>query len=91
MVEAGTLELLSGREHIAEYRPEPPFKYVRCFCGSCGTALGELLSGEKMFPIPVNCFDEDLGLPIRFHEHVAAKPSWTVIPQGSKTFDGDPG
>jgi hypothetical protein len=91
MVEARTFELLRGREHIVEYRPEPPFKYVRCFCGRCGTALGEPLSADEMFPIPVDCFDEDLGMEIRFHEHVATKPSWTVIPEGSKTFDGNPG
>jgi hypothetical protein len=49
-----------------------------------------MVSGDKMFPVPVNCFDQDLGVEIRFHEHVATKPSWYVIPEGSKQFDGDP-
>jgi hypothetical protein len=91
MVEAETFELLAGRDRIATHRPEPPFKYPRAFCGSCGTSLGELTSSEKMFPIPVNCFDDDPGMEIRFHEHVASRPSWTVIPEGSKVFEGDPG
>lgn len=90
MVSAESFEILSGRERIVQYRPDPPFKYLRCFCGKCGTSLGEIVSEEKMFPVPVNCFDEDLGVEIRFHEHVATKPSWYVIPEGSKQFQGDP-
>ena len=90
MVEAESFKLLGGRERIVRYCPEPPFKYQRSFCGKCGTSLGEILSEEKMFPVPVNCFDQDLGVEIRFHEHVATKPAWYVIPEGSKQFDGDP-
>ena len=41
---------LSGRERIVEFLPEPPFKYRRCFCGKCGTSLGEMLSTDKLFP-----------------------------------------
>jgi len=49
-----------------------------------------MLSDEKMFPIPVDCFDQDLGLEIRFYEHVGTKPSRYVIPDGVKQFEGDP-
>ena len=90
MVEAETFTLSSGRESIVEYLPEPGFKYVRCFCGQCGTALGEMTAEDGMFPIPVDCFDEDLGVEIGFHEHVATKPSWCLIPEGAKQFEGDP-
>jgi hypothetical protein len=44
----------------------------------------------EMFPVPVTCFEEDLGVGIRFHEHVATRPSWYVIPVGSTQFEGDP-
>jgi hypothetical protein len=90
LVNAESFELLSGRDQIVQYDPESPFKYLRCFCGKCGTSLGEMISGEKLFPVPVNCFDEDLSAEIRFHEHVATKPSWYVIPEGAKQFEGDP-
>ena len=90
MVKAETFTLRRGREHIVRYRPEPPFKYVRAFCGLCGTSLGEITSEGRTFPVPLNCFDEDLGVAIRFHEHVASKPSWCVIADGAKQFDGDP-
>ena len=90
MVDASTFALQRGREHIVEYLPEPSFKYVRCFCGRCGTSLGEITSSEGMFPIPLNCFDEELEVEIGFHEHVATKPSWCLIPEGAKQFEGDP-
>jgi hypothetical protein len=90
MVLADGFELESGRESIVRYEPEPPFKYVRCFCGKCGTPLGEILSEGEMFPVSANCFDDDLEMEIRFHEHVASKPSWVEIPAGSKQFERDP-
>ena len=62
MVAAETFELRSGAERIVRYQPEPPFEYVRCFCGRCGTSLGEIGSDEKLFPVPVDCFDQDLGV-----------------------------
>jgi hypothetical protein len=91
MVLADGFELESGRESIVRYEPEPPFKYVRCFCGKCGTPLGEILSEGEMFPVSANCFDDDLEMEIRFHEHVATRPSWFVIPEGVKQFEGNPG
>lgn len=90
MVDAEHFELLDGREHISVHRPQPAFKYSRSFCSECGSSLGEMLSESKMFPIPVHCFDDDLGMEIRFHEHVATKPAWFIIPDGVKQFPGDP-
>lgn len=90
MVQAEGFELLSGRDRIVVYDPEPGFKYKRSFCGKCGTSLGEMLSEGAMFPIPADCFDEDLGMEIRFHEHVASKPAWIEIPAGCKQFENDP-
>lgn len=91
MVTAESFELESGREKIVEYPPEPPFKYLRLFCGVCGTSLGEMTSNESMFPIPANCFDDEFDMPIRFHEHVATKRRWVEIPDGVKQLPGDPG
>jgi hypothetical protein len=90
MVYAGSLTIHTGAERIVTYRPEPPFKYRRSFCGKCGTSLGEILSDEELFPVSVNCFDQELDLEILFHEHVASKPSWCHIPPGSKQFDSEP-
>jgi len=90
LVETRHFRLLAGRDEISVYQPEPGFKYARSFCGRCGTSLGEMLADVEMFPIPVDCFDDDLGMEIRFHEHVASKPAWFVIPDGVKQFEGDP-
>jgi hypothetical protein len=91
IVDAESFELSSGGDQIVQYRPEPSFKFTRSFCGKCGTSLGEMGGDGKSFPIPLNCLDDDLGLEIRFHEHVAGRPGWDVIPEGSKQFEGDPG
>jgi hypothetical protein len=90
MVAADTFELLAGRDKIVELAPTSQFQLPRVFCGLCGTSLGECTSQEEMFPIPANAFDQALGMPIRFHEHCATKPSWVVIPDGLKQFDGSP-
>jgi len=91
LVDTDAVEIVAGRDRIATYEPEPGFQYKRSFCDRCGTSLGEILSEGEVLPIPLNCFDADPGLSIRFHEHVASKPSWVVIPDGVKQFDGDPG
>jgi len=90
MVFAESLEILSGVEAITRYPPKAPFRYVRSFCSECGTSLGEMMSPGSLIPIPLNCFDDDLEIPLTFHEHVAAKPHWEFIPPGPKQFDGDP-
>jgi hypothetical protein len=44
-VKKDSFRWIHGREFVARYEPEQPFKYVRCFCKKCGTALGEIDSG----------------------------------------------
>ncbi len=90
IVRAEHFELLEGRERIVQYEPGPDFTFTRAFCGRCGTSLGEIGSGEAMFPVPLHCFDDETGARIRFHEHVATKPSWESIPEGVPQFPGDP-
>lgn len=89
-VKKDQLEWIAGRELVARYRPEPAYKYVRCFCQKCGTALGEVESDEDSFPIPANCFDDALEARNRFHEFVKEKPGWYEICDGAKQFDGHP-
>ena len=73
------LRWVHGKEHVALYKPAPPYKYGRCFCKICGTSLGEILSDEDSFPIAANAFDTELGLDNQFHEFVAEKPSWCEV------------
>ena len=90
-VKRETLDWVKGRENVALYSPEPPFKYGRCFCRTCGTSLGEILSEEESFPISANALDGDPGIRNSFHEHVADKPVWYEIQDGAPQSDGDPG
>lgn len=73
------LKWVHGKEHVALYKPTPPYKYGRCFCKICGTSLGEILSDDDSFPIAANAFDTELGLKNQFDEFVSEKPLWCEI------------
>lgn len=90
MIERDSFEWISGKESVAEYAAEPPFIYNRCFCNRCGSSLGEILSNEDQFPIAANILDTDPGLEVLFHEHTATRPSWQLLHQGAKLFEGNP-
>jgi len=85
-VERDSFTLVSGADAIATYKAEPPYKYDRCFCSHCGTALGEITSSSESFPIAANCFDDELGIAQQFHTFVKEKPSWYDISDDAKQF-----
>lgn len=89
-VKSKTFQITQGREQIATYPAEHPYKYNRCFCSVCGSALGEVLSEEDSFPLAANCIDEDMGLENSFHEFVSEKPSWLKIGDTAKQFEQHP-
>ena len=84
------LRWIAGREHVQRFEPVPPYKYARCFCRICGTALGEIDSDGDSFPIAANTLDDDPGVRNRFHEFVAEKPGWYEICDDAKQFEGHP-
>lgn len=75
-VERDSLSWIQGKELVATYVPEAPFKYLRNFCSRCGTSLGEILSPDKSLPISANCLDNDPGVRVSFQEHIESKPIW---------------
>ena len=79
-----------GKDQVAEYLPDAPYTYARCFCRVCGTALGEILSDADSVPIPANVFDTDLGLANQFHVFVAEKPGWSQICDGAPQYTTNP-
>jgi hypothetical protein len=85
-----SLEWVEGKDFVATYIPNPPFKYNRNFCSSCGTSLGEILSSEKSFPISAHCLDDDPEVRNQFHEFVESKPAWSNICDDSKQFSEHP-
>lgn len=91
IVARDSLRWIQGREDVASYLPEPPFKYARCFCRRCGTGLGEIASEADSFPIAAHCLDDDPQVRNRFHEWVSAKPAWYEICDGAKQFPENPG
>lgn len=89
-VKSESFRIAAGRDKISTYRAEPPYKYHRCFCSLCGSALGEMLSEDDTFPLPANCIDGDVELENEFHEFVSEKPNWLIIGDTAKQFDKHP-
>lgn len=91
-VKSEKFEITAGRDKISAYKAEPPYKYDRCFCSACGTALGEVLSEMDSFPINAHCIDNEIEIEIenKFHEFVSEKPSWFKIGDSAKQFDEHP-
>ncbi|WP_417580104.1 GFA family protein [Pelagibacterium sp.] len=84
------LEWIQGRDKVELYAPTPPYKYGRCFCGICGTSLGEILSQDESFPIAANTLDSEIEVRNSFHEFVCEKPAWYGICDEAKQYDGHP-
>ena len=84
------LKWIHGRENVRLFEPVAPYKYGRCFCGTCGTSLGEILSEADSFPIAANAIDDRLDLKNELHEFVSEKPSWCEMCDDVEQFDGHP-
>ena len=89
-VKKADLKWIQGRDNVQVFEPVAPYQYSRCFCKTCGTSLGEILSEADSFPISAHALDGDIGLKNHFHEFVAEKPAWDVIGDDAKQFDGHP-
>ncbi len=78
-VRAEHFHWIQGAELVTRYEPEPPFHLVRCFCGICGSYLGEPDTSPEGFPIAASAFDDDPGVRPILHEQVADKAPWYEI------------
>jgi hypothetical protein len=84
------LKWIQGKEKVRRFEPVGPYKYRRCFCPTCGTSLGEILSDADSFPIAASALDSELGVKNRFHEFVSEKPSWYEICDDARQFERHP-
>ena len=89
-VKSDKFKITAGQDKITTFKGEPPYKYDRCFCSVCGTALGEVLSEMDSFPINANCIDTEFEIENKFHEFVSEKPSWFTIGDSAKQFEEHP-
>lgn len=74
-VRAEAFSWVAGRGRVKRYRPPPPFAFDRCFCKTCGTALGDPFGG-RILAISADCLDDELGLVVDFHEYRSDRPAW---------------
>lgn len=85
-VKRTAFQLTSGTDAVASYQSDAPHDCVRCFCSRCGTALGEITSGNATFRVAAACFDDELGVRNGFHEFVSEKPDWQAICDEARQF-----
>jgi len=88
-VKRNAFRLVSGTDAITTFRHEHHGN-DRCFCSRCGTALGEIMSGEATFPVAAHCFDDELGISNGFHAFVSEKPEWQAICDEARRFARHP-
>jgi hypothetical protein len=81
---------IQGEDLVVRYEPEAPFHLIRCFCGVCGSYLGEPGMHPKAFPIAASTLDDDPGVRAVLHEHVADKAPWYEIVDDLPQFPADP-
>ena len=90
LVPPGDVQWINGKDQVTTYTPEPPFKFIRCFCKICGTSLGEILAEDERIAIAASALDGDIGVSNQFHEFVADKADWYEICDDAPQYDGAP-
>ncbi len=89
-VKKDSLTWLQGKEKVRSFKATKPYNYDRCFCETCGSSLGEILSDEDSFPIAANALDDEIDMKNQSHEFVGEKPSWYEICDDAPQSTGHP-
>jgi hypothetical protein len=90
VVRAEHFRWVQGRELVARYQPPAPWSITRSFCRVCGSYLGEPEAGPVAYTIAASALDDDPGVRIALHEHVADKAPWYEILDDRPRFPGAP-
>ncbi len=78
-VEPGSLRVVSGEEHLREYRPDDGAPKV--FCGLCGSGLWSRSPDDAgVVAARLGAFDGDPGIRPSFRQFVAYAAAWAPIP-----------
>lgn len=59
------------------------------FCSRCGSTLCGVL-GANVHGVTLGCLDDDAGITIERHIHVASKAQWEQLPDGITCYDTEP-
>ena len=85
----GILRVAQWKEELAALCCGAPYRYDRCFCRLCGTAIGEPEAGAT-FLINAHCLDDDPQVRVTFNEFVSDKPPWEAICDDAVQFANHP-
>ncbi len=72
----------SGEDAIREFRTESGF--LRRFCGECGSILPQHLPDYGSYWVPAGLLDDDTGLALTRHIHVASRAGWEVLDEATR-------
>ncbi len=86
--DAGDFRLVRGQQHIRRYVPDAPWSHVRAHRDICGSALGELVTGN-VYVVAASMLDDDPGITPTAHLNTASKPAWYDIDDELKKFAGN--
>ncbi|MBV9196815.1 MAG: GFA family protein [Solirubrobacterales bacterium] len=86
-VAPGSVELISGEEHLRDWAP--PGGFVKTFCGACGSHLfGRDPDNREIAFVRMAAIDGDPGVRPRARQFVAYAAPWEPIPDdGLPRFD----
>lgn len=73
---------LAGEDSIREYRT--PSGFLRRFCSGCGGILPQYLPDYAQYWIPAGLLDDDAGLALSRHIHVASRAGWEVLDEATR-------
>ncbi|MAP95359.1 MAG: aldehyde-activating protein [Ponticaulis sp.] len=88
MVKPDTFQWLSGQELLTDFVGE--HGAGKQFCSKCGSTLTGIYQGQVM-GITLGTLNDDPGIVLDTHIHVASKANWEVLPsEGVKTYETFP-
>jgi hypothetical protein len=83
MVKPGTLQILSGEDHIQRWNAGDGND--KMFCGTCGSALFSQNPENGQMFVRMGVFDGDPGVRPSVRAHVGSAAVWEPIPDDGMT------
>jgi hypothetical protein len=77
-VEPGSVTIVSGEEHVREWRPQGGMP--KAFCVQCGSALFVRTPDGEIIGVRFGALDADPGVRPSFHQWVSSAAPWEPIP-----------
>jgi hypothetical protein len=85
LVPADAFQWRSPTDEQREY--QTPSGFRRRFCAHCGSILPQDLPEHGMVWVPAGLLEDDAGLTLKQHIHVASKARWEILDDQTRHLD----